>query len=69
MVCYILGANPLQNVMEGYVHRVWGKYGVDKVSLVGKGFFLIRFLTMENCNKVLNGGPQFFDSKPLIIKV
>lgn len=27
--------------------------GVDKVSMIGKGIFLVRFTTMENCNKVL----------------
>lgn len=68
IVCYVLGANPPQHVMEGYVHRIWGKLGVDKVAMVGKGLFLIRFTTMENCQKVINGGTQFFDSKPVIIK-
>ncbi|XP_056695032.1 uncharacterized protein [Spinacia oleracea] len=68
IVCYVIGANPPQHVMDGYVHRVWGKMGVDKVSLIGRGIYLVRFLTMENCEKVLKGGPQFFDSKPLIIK-
>ncbi|XP_056685651.1 uncharacterized protein [Spinacia oleracea] len=68
IVCYVLGANPPQHVMEGYVHRIWGKLGVDKVAMVGKGLLLIRFATMENCQKVINGGTQFFDSKPLIIK-
>lgn len=48
VICYILGANPPQNVMSDFVHRIWGKYGIDKVSLVGKRVFLIRFKTMEN---------------------
>lgn len=39
VLCYILGANSPQNVMKGFVRRIWGKYGVDKVSLVGRGFF------------------------------
>ncbi|XP_056695400.1 uncharacterized protein [Spinacia oleracea] len=42
--------------------------GVDEVALVGKGIFLVRFTTMENCAKILQGGTQFFDSKPLILK-
>ncbi|XP_056690397.1 uncharacterized protein [Spinacia oleracea] len=54
--------------MEGYVRRIWGKFGVDKVSLVGKGIYLVRFATMENCEKVLQSGFQLFDSKPLIVK-
>lgn len=67
-MCYVLGANPPQNVMDGFVRRIWGKYGVDKVSQVERGIYLVRFTTMENCSKVLNGGHQFFDSKPLIVK-
>ena len=47
--------------MEGFVRRIWGKLGVDKVALVGRGMFLVRFTTMENCQKVINGGFQFFD--------
>lgn len=64
VVCYVLGANPPHNVMEGYVRRIWVKFGVDKVSQVGKGIYMVRFTTMENCGKVLQGGFQFFDSKP-----
>lgn len=68
VVCYVLGANPHQNVMEGYVRRIWGKLGVDKVSQVGRGIYLVRFTTMENCSKVVNRGHHFFDAKPLIVK-
>ncbi|XP_056689969.1 uncharacterized protein [Spinacia oleracea] len=68
ILCYVLGANPPQNVMEGFVRRIWGKLGVDKVALVGRGMFLVRFTTMENCQKVINGGFQFFDGKPVILK-
>ena len=68
VICYMIGANPPQNVMEGYVRRIWGKYGVDKVSQVGRGIYMVRFTTMENCSKVLQGGYQFFDSKPLVVK-
>lgn len=67
-MCYILGANPPQNMMEGFIHRIWGKFGVDKVSLAGRGIFLVRFKTMENCDNVLKGGPYFFDSKPMYCK-
>ncbi|XP_056688039.1 uncharacterized protein [Spinacia oleracea] len=68
ILLYVLGDNPPQNVMEGYVRRIWAKFGVDKVSLVGRGLFLVRFTTMENCQKVINGGFQFFDGKPVVVK-
>ncbi|XP_056691786.1 uncharacterized protein [Spinacia oleracea] len=39
VVCYIVGANPPINVMEGYVRRIWGSLKVDKVVLVKKGVY------------------------------
>ncbi|XP_021836358.2 uncharacterized protein [Spinacia oleracea] len=37
-------------------------------AVVGRGIYLVRFTTMENCSKILNNGPYFFDSKPLVVK-
>ncbi|KAL2899445.1 hypothetical protein RDABS01_024527 [Bienertia sinuspersici] len=45
-----------------------GEKGLDKVSMVGRGLFLIRFNNVEQCAKVLIGDPQFFYYKPLIMK-
>ncbi|XP_021861971.2 uncharacterized protein [Spinacia oleracea] len=67
VVCYIVGANPPINVMEGFVRRIWGSLKVDKVVLVKKGVYLVRFLSMESRDKVLKGH-YFFDNKPLIVK-
>lgn len=39
-----------------------------KLQQLGKGLFLVRFSTHENCDEVVNGGHIFFDSKPLIVK-
>ncbi|XP_056687955.1 uncharacterized protein [Spinacia oleracea] len=68
VVCYVLGANRPQHVMEGFVHRICGKMGVEKVALIGKGIYVIRFTTMENSHKILQGNAYFFDKKPLIVK-
>ncbi|XP_056698601.1 uncharacterized protein [Spinacia oleracea] len=67
VVCYIVGANPPINVMEGFIRRIWKQLNVDKVVMVRKGVFLVRFLTMDSRDKVLKGH-YFFDSKPLILK-
>ncbi|KAL2897076.1 hypothetical protein RDABS01_038859 [Bienertia sinuspersici] len=68
MICFVLGANPPLPVMSGFCNRIWGKKGLDKVSMVGRGLFLVRFNTLEQCHKALTGDPQFFDYKPLIMK-
>lgn len=68
IIGYMIRANPPQNVMEGFVSRIWGKRGVDKVAMVGKGMYMVRFETMKNCINVINGDAQFFYSKPLIVR-
>ncbi|KAL2933902.1 Rho-related protein racH [Bienertia sinuspersici] len=68
VVCYVLGANAPFSVMNGYCQRIWGKNGLDKASMVGRGLFLVCFNTIEQFEKVLAGDPQFFDYKPVIIK-
>ena len=42
VVCYVLGANPPISVMEGYLKRIWGKLGIEKISLLNRGIFMVR---------------------------
>lgn len=55
IVCYVLGAYPPFTVMNGYVRRQWGKYGVDKVSMLKKGIVLVQFDNSKGKNEVLHG--------------
>lgn len=66
VICYVLGANPPLNVMEGIFRRIWRKQGIDKIAMVGRGVFLVRFNSVEASLKVTTEGMQFFDQKPLI---
>lgn len=68
VVCHVLGANPPLHVMEGFIKRVWGKYGIDRVALIGKGIFIVRFNSIESRNKELDEGIPMFDKKPVIVK-
>ncbi|XP_010679661.1 uncharacterized protein LOC104894967 [Beta vulgaris subsp. vulgaris] len=68
VVCYVIGANPPFPVMDGFVRRIWGKYGIDKVGVVGKDFFLVGLKSQEQRDAILNGGFQFFDKKPMVVK-
>uniref|UniRef100_A0A803PRU1 Reverse transcriptase domain-containing protein n=1 Tax=Cannabis sativa TaxID=3483 RepID=A0A803PRU1_CANSA len=67
IVCYVLGANPPLEVLEGFARRIWKKK-VDKVGLISYGIFLIRFTTSEDRDSVLNGGYTFFNKRPVIMK-
>lgn len=56
IICYMLGSNPPLTVMDGYFRRIWGNMGIDKVALVNKGVFLVRFHTEESKIKVIEEG-------------
>lgn len=68
IICYVLGANPPIYVIDGFIRRIWKNLGVDKVASISKEMFIVRFTSMESRDTILNGGFQFFDKKPLIIK-
>uniref|UniRef100_A0A803QQW5 Uncharacterized protein n=1 Tax=Cannabis sativa TaxID=3483 RepID=A0A803QQW5_CANSA len=42
LVCYVIGANPPINILDGFVPQIW-KDAVVKVGLLAKGIFIIRF--------------------------
>lgn len=48
IVCYVLGANPPLSVMDGYFRRIWGKLGINKIAMVGRGLFIVRDLILWN---------------------
>lgn len=52
--------------MEGFIHRIWRNFGVDKVGMVKKGIFVVHFKTMEKRDQIIFGAPVFFDSKPVV---
>lgn len=50
-VCYILGANPLFSIVDGFVQRIWKDLSIDKVGLIGKGIYTVRFLSRISARK------------------
>uniref|UniRef100_A0A803Q6V5 DUF4283 domain-containing protein n=1 Tax=Cannabis sativa TaxID=3483 RepID=A0A803Q6V5_CANSA len=67
LVCYILGANPPLNVLDGVARQLL-KDKIDKVGFLSFGIFLIRFHDVEDRDSVLNGGYIFFNKRPVIMK-
>ncbi|XP_048492374.1 uncharacterized protein LOC125493253 [Beta vulgaris subsp. vulgaris] len=68
IVCYILGVKPPFRIIEGFIRRVWGKYGVAKVAMMNNGVFVVRFKTVEDKMKAMQGGPILYDRKPVIMQ-
>ncbi|KAJ8426043.1 hypothetical protein Cgig2_021401 [Carnegiea gigantea] len=68
VLCSVIGANPLLEVIEGFVRRIWQACEIDKVCLVRKGVFLVRFQNLNDQFTVVQRGVYFFDNKPFIVK-
>ena len=68
IVCYILGVKPPFRIIEGFIRRVWGKYGVVKVAMMNNGVFVVRFKTVEDKMKGMQGGSILYDRKPVIMQ-
>ncbi|XP_074299262.1 uncharacterized protein LOC141630325 [Silene latifolia] len=66
--CFILGANPPWDIVEGYIRRLWINPKVDKLSFLPNGVFMVRFLSKAAKDVVLRQGHFLLDNKPLIVK-
>ena len=68
VLCSVLGANPPLEVVEGFIKRIWKAFDVDKIFLVKKGVFLVRFKHLSEQSIVVQRRVDFFDNKPFLVK-
>lgn len=68
VLCTVLGAYPPFEIVQRYIRRLWAELSVDKIILVRKGVFLVRFDCMEDKDKALARGIYFFNRKPFIVQ-
>lgn len=60
--------HPPFSVLNGYIQRIWGKYGINKIAMMRNGIVLVYFDDDEEKLEVLQGGIYHFNNKPLIVK-
>jgi len=68
VICYVLEANPPFEVIDGYVRRIWKAYAIDKVVLVKRGLYLVRFVNYQDAPTMTQKGLYHFDHKTFIVK-
>lgn len=51
-----------------YFRRIWRGLGIDKITQVHKGVFLVRFHNEKNKIKVAEDDIQMFDRKLIVVK-
>ncbi|XP_062086300.1 uncharacterized protein LOC133792411 [Humulus lupulus] len=64
----VLGANPPFAIFEGFIKRIWGKLGIDRITRLNAGFTLVKFRDEATRDLVLEAGVLHFDRKPVIVK-
>ena len=68
IICCVPRANPLYEVVDGFVRWIWIGFAIDKVLLIKKGLFLVRFMEQQDAVIVAQKGVYHFDQKPFIVK-
>lgn len=68
VACYVIDTNPPFKVMEGFFRRAWGKHGIDKISKLPNGLFIVRFNARSQALKV-TAEKLMFDGKLVITKL
>ncbi|XP_074289198.1 uncharacterized protein LOC141614345 [Silene latifolia] len=66
--CFVLGANPPNHVMDGFVRRIWKDLSIDKVAFQANGICIVRLSKQEDKDSVLQSEQLLFDNKPFIIR-
>ncbi|GKC01501.1 ATPase, F1/V1/A1 complex, alpha/beta subunit [Tanacetum coccineum] len=65
---YFVGKRLAFSVVEYYVKIAWQKYRIVRVMMNAKGFFFFKLSSTEGMNGVLENGPWFIQSFPIILK-
>uniref|UniRef100_A0A803P4A6 Reverse transcriptase domain-containing protein n=1 Tax=Cannabis sativa TaxID=3483 RepID=A0A803P4A6_CANSA len=68
IVCFVLGANPPFRVFEGFVKRIWGNLGIDKVVRMHSGCTLVNFRDEATRDLILAAGVIHFDRKLVVLR-
>uniref|UniRef100_A0A803NW52 DUF4283 domain-containing protein n=1 Tax=Cannabis sativa TaxID=3483 RepID=A0A803NW52_CANSA len=68
VVCIVLRANPPFRVFEGFIKRVWGNLGIERIARMNSGFTLVSFRDEETRDLILETGVIHFDKKPVVLR-
>ncbi|KAF3665284.1 putative protein DOWNSTREAM OF FLC-like [Capsicum annuum] len=66
--CVEVISNPTIAAVERYIEMNWNYIAKPKVYYHNDGYFLVKFGSAEDRDKVMYEGPHMMDNKPIIIK-
>ncbi len=64
-----IGIWPTERALRAWISTVWRPKGEITIHLGAKGFFTAVFNCLEDRTRILEGGPYFFNSAGLFLKV
>ncbi|VFQ86685.1 unnamed protein product [Cuscuta campestris] len=69
LICCILGANPPLEIVKGFLNRIWKTYGIDDVSFLKEGQFIVRFKKKEDRDEIIKRKYYYMDNKPVYVQI
>lgn len=65
---YVVGPKPYYPYFKDYIIRVWK--AEDDFSIYSKenGFYVIKYNNKKDCDRILEGGPYFYNKKLMMMK-
>ncbi|XP_020243020.1 uncharacterized protein LOC109821250 [Asparagus officinalis] len=68
LIGQVVGLNVKYKAMETFVHKVWAHLEILDVCLLWDGVYMFKFKNKKEMCGILENGPRFFGSRPLLLK-
>lgn len=68
LIVYVVGNNPAFAAFNAYIMRNWNNIVLPEVFKHDDGYYIVRFATEGDKKKVVNAGPYFYNSRPVIMR-
>ncbi|KAK4716390.1 hypothetical protein R3W88_014728 [Solanum pinnatisectum] len=68
LIGYVIGHNLYDLQMTEYVKKVWGFVELPQVFYHDDGYYVFKFHTIADKERVMQAGPYFYGNKPMILR-
>lgn len=65
---YVTGDTPYLKTMENFIMNAWKFVKKPQLLLHEEGYYIFRFETVEDCERVMQAGPYTFFNKPFVLQ-
>ena len=65
VICKFMGIWPLERALKGWIQEKWNPKGAIELQLGSKRFFTVVLSLLEDKDRIVEGGPYFFNSTGL----